>query len=71
MLLARHVPSFAGFPRMVLVINYFLSAVFVALFRLSKRMYLETWKKPNGSAWQEEEAVLEAGTMGVRGRFSS
>ena len=65
-------PLFAGFPRSILFIDFFLTLILIGGFRLAKRLYLQLIKRP--SAEGRRTLIIGAGDAGeqlVRSIFGS
>lgn len=61
--LSKDFPSFVGFPRSVLVINYILILLLTGGIRFSKRIYLQIFKKDNHQS-KEKTLIVGAGDAG-------
>lgn len=65
LLLLRDAPGFSGFPRSVLLLDYFLSTVLVVAFRLSRRMF-EQFASGIGRKGGIRVLLVGAGVAGER-----
>ncbi len=65
-LLFRHLPPFSRFPRSILIIDFSISLLFIGIFRIAKRMYLQIfkWPHPKESSNRKRALIVGAGGAG-------